>query len=96
LREAHFFQQTPLSITHSHAHSKERREGAVQALERECVWGNTKYMVHEEGRAEWGGLLWLKPWTLFSSLIRAFPSQKKHELDCFGAASLSNTINTDT
>lgn len=37
-------------------------------------------MVQEERRAEWGGLQWLKPLTLCSSLIRAFPSQKSMNL----------------
>lgn len=65
LREAHVFQQTPLSITHSQAHPKERREGAVQASERMC--GPTPYIWSRKGT--WGGLQWLKPWTPCSNVI---------------------------
>lgn len=82
LREAHFFCR-PLFVTHSHAHHRESRERPVQAF-REDVWGSTRYMVQEEGRAEWGGLQWLKPWNLCTRLtlcdlnnpIRTCPTHK--------------------
>lgn len=66
--EKHMSSSRPLYPSLTVKHTAKSEERGLSRLQRECV-GQHHIYGPEKGRAEWGGLQWLKPWTPCSNLI---------------------------